>query len=149
MEHGNQLRIISHLFLFCHLHHVGQPCVWGISFSLQSLITLCSVLTWILITPIRENPFKYYIIPKSCYSHHVCRKGINANSCFPFPFDTCLCTESVPFPVFIVNDKQKCLRAGVWGRYIIFSSINASSLQWHCGIKSSPSDFPRYWYENK
>lgn len=40
-EHWNHLCIISRLFLFCHLHRDGQPCVWGISLSLPSLITLC------------------------------------------------------------------------------------------------------------
>lgn len=39
-EHWNHLYIISHLFLFCYLHFDGEPYVWGISFSLQPLVTL-------------------------------------------------------------------------------------------------------------
>lgn len=85
MEHWNHLCIISRLFFLHHLHRDGQPCVWGISFSLQSLITLYVIPIWILITALRECPFKHHVTPKSCYLHHVCHKDINANSCFLLP----------------------------------------------------------------
>lgn len=120
----------SHVFGGFHFHY----CLWS--------HCLCAAPTWVLITPIRECPFKYYITRKSCYSHHVCHEDINANSCFLLPFDACLYTKRDLFPVFIINDKQNYLRVWGLGRYIIFSSLNASSFQWHCGVKSSSSDFP-------
>lgn len=127
----------SHVFGGFHFHY----CLWS--------HCLCAAPTWVLITPIRECPFKYYITRKSCYSHHVCHEDINANSCFLLPFDACLYTKRDLFPVFIINDKQNYLRIWGLGRYIIFSSLNTSSFQWHCGVKSSSSDFPRECYKNK
>lgn len=145
-EHWNHLCIISGLFLFCHLHLDGQPCVEGFHFRyrLRSHYP-CVMPIWILTTPIRECSFKYYITPKSCYSYHVRHEDINANSyswfwhLFPY--------REVAFPSVNHQWQEKISSCGHgWGRYIIFSSINVSSIQWHYGVKSSSSDFSRYWY---
>lgn len=141
-ERWNHLCIISRLFLFCHLHHDGQPGVGGYHFyhSLWSHC-LCAIPPWVLITPIKECPFKYCTTPKLRCSHRVCQEDINASSCFLLPFDTCLDTERDPFPVFIFSDKRKYLHEGAWGRSITLSSINASAVLRHCGVSSSSSTF--------
>lgn len=123
----------SHVFGGFHFHY-----------SLWSHC-LCVIPIWILITALRECPFKYHITPKSCYLHHVCHKDINTNSCF-LPFDTYLHIERDLFPVFTISETKISLGGK---RYIIFSSVNVSSVQWHCGVKSSSSEFSRDWYENK